>query len=213
MVSKTKIDQQVCEAVAVLRAGGVVVFPTETAYGLAADATNDRALERLAAIKHREVWKTPPLIVASRAMAERYAELTPALSDLVDKFWPGALTIVVRTKIPPLPEGGLGGVGVNLSEKVIRDSTIALRVSSNQTARALSKNLGAPITSTSANLAGGKECYRVEDARAQFASQILQPDYYLDVGPLEPHLPSTIVREVDGRMEVLRQGEIYVPTR
>ncbi len=200
MVSQTQIEDLVRKAIAVLKSGGVVVFPTETAYGLAADATNSRAVERVMAIKGREEWKTPSLIVADRAMAQRYCELTPLLADLADRFWPGALTIVAR-------------VTQGLSSLVIRDSTIALRVSSGPIARDLSNGLGVPIVATSANRAGEKECYRIEDVRGQFVSQLLQPDFYLDVGSLTPRPPSTVVREVGGSIEVLRQGELYVSTR
>lgn len=200
MVSETKIDNQIRDAVDVLKKGGVVMFPTETAYGLAADATNDAAVERVQAIKGRSAWKTPPLIVADRKMAEHYGLLTPILARLADKYWPGPLTIVVTIKKSEN----------NLSKFVIRDETIALRVSSHLIASALSHGLGVPIVATSANITGEDECYRVEDVKAQFSQRSVQPDFYLDVGLLEHNPPSTIVREANGTIEVLRQGGVVL---
>jgi L-threonylcarbamoyladenylate synthase len=197
MVSEIEINKMLEQAVAVLKRGGVVVFPTETAYGLASDATSDIAVKRVLEIKGREAWKTPPLIVADMKMAETYADFTPRMKKLAKKFWPGALTLVLPST-------------QRLSSFVIRDSTIAVRVSSNKIARALSSGLGAPITATSANFSGEKECYRVEDVRAQFASQAAQPDFYFDVGELQKILPSTIVRETNGALEILRQGAIFI---
>lgn len=181
-----------------LKEGGMVVFPTETAYGLGVDATNERAVERLMAVKGREGWKTPPLIAADRQMVERFVVLSPVLERLADQFWPGALTIVA-----PAKQGLVRGV--------VREGTVAIRVSSHPVARALSRELGAPIVATSANVAGKPTCYDVESVKRQFTSHLLQPDYYLDVEPLEHHRPSTIVAEQDDHLIVLRQGEIEIP--
>ncbi len=208
MVSQTQIDEEILEAITVLRKGGVVVFPTETAYGLAADTTDTRAVQRVAAIKGRESGKTFPILVSDLATAKRYVLLSPVLEQLAERFWPGPLTIVA----PAIQPSNHPAVRP-CSPSVIRGGTIAIRVSSNPVACALCAGFGSPITVTSANRAGGKECYLTQDVRDQFSSQLLQPDYYLDAGALAFHSPSTIVREADGEVEVLRQGELYVPTR
>lgn len=190
------------EAVHILKNSGVIVFPTETAYGLGADATNERAVERLMAIKGREGWKTPPLIAADREMVEQYANLSPTMHRLADEYWPGPLTLVV-------PTPGVGQHRV-LANGVVREGTIAVRVSSHKLVQELSRELGAPIVATSANVAGQPSCYDVASVRAQFATHLLQPDFYLDDGPLATQKPSTIVAEQDGELVVLRQGEIIV---
>ncbi len=192
-------QSQLREGVAILKKGGVIVFPTETAYGLGADATNAQAVQRLMAIKGREGWKTPPLIAATRDMVEMSAQISDVLRPYADQFWPGPLTLVLPIKKTS-----------PLCTDVIREGTIAVRVSSQEVAQELSRALGAMVVATSANRAGQETCYDIASVRAQFDAQLLQPDFYLDAGPLPPRPPSTIIAEQDGQVAVLRKGEIYV---
>ncbi|MCX6715179.1 MAG: L-threonylcarbamoyladenylate synthase [Candidatus Uhrbacteria bacterium] len=192
-------DELSDRAIVVLKTGGVIVLPTETAYGLAADATNAEALDRVIAIKGRDAGKTPPLIVATIEMAEYYMVLPPLLRALADRYWPGPLTIVGKAK------------GTGLSKQVIHeDGTIAVRVSSHPIARQLSLQLGLPIVATSANLSGESACYSAEDVRKQFEHQRIQPDFYVDMGIIPFELPSTLVKEEEGKIVVLRQGSIHL---
>ena len=187
------------DAIAVLKKGGVVVFPTETAYGLAVDARNAQAVTRVFKIKGREGQKALPLIAADRAMVETVAGIPSVLAHLADQYWPGPLTLVLPV------------VGDGLSHQVVKNGEIAIRVSSHPVAVALSRGLGAPIVSTSANRSGEKACFSIMDVKAQFAGQEIQPDYYLDGGALISVLPSTIVSLDDyGHPEVLRQGTIKI---
>lgn len=187
----------VTRATAVLKRGGVVLFPTETAYGLGADATNPRAVRRVYEIKGREPGKTPPLIVASRAMAEEYAEIPEALRPLVEAHWPGALTVV-------------GKVGKGLASGVVRsDGTVAVRVSPHPVALALSKGLGFPIVATSANVSGLSPCYSVNVFLKQLrAAGHPEPDAIVDVGAIPRRKPSTIVTVKKGKIVVVRQGSV-----
>jgi L-threonylcarbamoyladenylate synthase len=164
-----------------------VVFPTETAYGLAADATSERAVRRVFAIKGRESRKSLPLIVANLKMAEKYAILSPVLRKLVKNQWPGPLTVVApaRTKN-------------KLSKGVVRGGTVAVRVSSHPIARELSQRLGRPIVSTSANLSGQPTCYSIRAVKKQLGNK---PDFYFDVGYLPKRKPSRII--VGRHMEIV----------
>jgi len=190
------LDQQIAQAIAVLKQGGVVVFPTETAYGLAADATNSEAVERVRTVKSRSQEKSFPLIAASREMVERYAGIPRALERLAREHWPGPLTLVLQA------------MGEGLAPGVVRDGTVAMRVSSHPVARALSEGLGAPIVATSANRAGEDACYSVACVRQQLGEA---PNFYLDAGDLTPQPASTIVAVDDyGHPEVLRQGAIKI---
>lgn len=176
--------KQAQEAIAVLKKGGVVVFPTETAYGLAADPANKGAMRRIYLIKGREKTKNLPFIAADFRMAVRFAKPGPLLVKLARTHWPGPLTIVGKKA--------------------------AVRVSSHSVARALSRALGRPIVSTSANVSGQPVCYSVRAVKKQFAGHTHQPDYYFDVGALPRRKPSTLVKEEKGRLIVLRQGGIRV---
>lgn len=181
-----------------LRAGKVVVMPTETTYGLAADATNVAAVRKINRIKGREAGKTPPLIVASFAAALRVCHLSPSLKRLARKHWPGPLTIVA----PVRHDSGL-------SRDVIRkDGTVAVRVSSNAVARSLARRLGGAIVATSANRAGEPACTSLADFRQQIRGQKDQPDLWLEAGRLPSRAASTIVTEEKGRLVVLRRGSI-----
>jgi len=189
--------EQKKNAVEILKAGGVVCFPTETAYGLAADATNAKAVRRIFEIKGRGKEKTFPLIAASQSMVEKYAILSPIIRRLVKKYWPGPLTVVAPIRR-----------GVELARGTVRGRTIAIRVPNHPIARELSKRLGRPIVSTSANVSGEPVCYSIRAVKKQFVDQKFQPDFYLDVGRLPKRKPSTIVMEKNGEIVVLRQGEI-----
>jgi len=187
------------EAIEILKQGGVVVIPTETAYGLAADATNPIGVKRIYAIKGRDMLKTPPLIVASQEMAEQFMLLSPKLLTLAQIHWPGALTIVAKAKPSPL------------APSILReDGTIALRVSSHPIACTLSEAIEAPLVATSANRSGEPECYSLADVKNQLRHHPIGPDGFVDCGVLKGDLPSTIIKEENGEIVVLRQGEIHV---
>ena len=172
------------------------MFATETAYGLACDARDERAVLRLMEMKGREAGKTFPLIAGSREMVEAVAGIPRGLMRLANQFWPGALTLVLPV------------LDTSLASGVVRDGEIAVRVSSHPVAQALSLGLGAPIVSTSANLSGEPVCYSIECVREQLGDV---PDLYLDSGALTPEKPSTIVTLDDyGYPEVLRQGEVEI---
>lgn len=197
MVFKAVTDKQLEDAIAVLKKGGVVVFPTETAYGLAADARNSEAVERVFKIKGRSEGKSLPLIASDRAMVERVAGIPSGLVRFADQHWPGPLTLILPV------------MGDTFASGVIKNSEIAIRVSSHPVAVALSRGLGAPIVSTSANRSGEPACYSIKEVQAQFQNQEQQPDYYLDGGELPLGIPSTIVSVDDyGYPEILRQGAI-----
>lgn len=192
-------DENIKNAITILKKGGVVVFPTETSYGFAADAKNNHAVEKVMEIKGRELWKTPPLIVVNRQMADKYLSIGEKVKELVDEYWPGPLTVVGSIK-----EGGL------LSDHVVRNGTIALRVSESDTAVKLSLGINGPIVATSANVSGKESCFSVDCVKKQLKLQQLQPDLYLNAGLLENKPASTIITEKNGEIVVLRSGNINV---
>lgn len=193
------------QALAHLRAGKTVVIPTETAYALSADATNTAAVRSVFAIKGRTAGKSLPVIVASLAMATRYAKIPPELMGLARRHWPGPLTLVV-------PARG----GIRLAPGIIhKDGTIAIRVSSHPVVQHLSQALGHPLVATSANVSGLPTGYSIPTIRRQFATKAHNPDAYLNVGALPRRVPSTIIGMECGKVVVLRKGRIriYVSTR
>ncbi|HUY19033.1 MAG TPA: L-threonylcarbamoyladenylate synthase [Candidatus Binataceae bacterium] len=181
-------------AVGALSAGQVIVYPTETFYGLGVDFSVGGALERLFAIKAREPGKPVGLIAASVEMAFSVArEVPPAARRLAEKFWPGPLTLILPAA-PGLP-----------AELVGPEGDVGVRVSPHRIARALAAALGRPLTATSANLAGEPPARTIVEARAVFADRVA---VYLDGGTMNAAAPSTIVACEGSRMRLLRAGAI-----
>jgi L-threonylcarbamoyladenylate synthase len=167
------------------------MMPTETSYALAGDATSAKAVRRIFKTKGRKETKSLPLIVDSLAMAKRYANFQAVECALAKRYWPGPLTLVLKKRR-----------GTRLASGVVaKDGTVALRVSSHPTARAISRSLRHPLISTSANRAGEPPLFSAMNI--PFAV-----DAVMDVGRLPMRKPSTIVRVKDREVEVLREGAV-----
>ena len=185
----------IAEAARLLRAGGLVALPTETVYGLAADATSDRAVASIFEAKGRPVFN--PLIahVLDVAAARGEGRLDSRAEALAAAYWPGPLTIVApiaaACRVSELARAGL--------------ETIALRVPSHPVARAVIAAAGVPLAAPSANLSGHVSPTRAEHVRADLDQRI---DLILDGGPTEAGLESTIVACFDGPPRLLRHGAI-----
>jgi len=199
-VNKYRVTKRaLAEAVEVLRAGGVVVHPSESSYGLAVDPTNRTAIKKLFALKNRPSGKAVLLAAASRAQAKKTVQLSGKLDKLAQKYWPGPLTIVAPAKQK------LDLTGTNRPTK-----QIAVRVPAAAWLRALAEGLGHPVTSTSVNLSGEAPLYSAASVRKLFADLSLKPDLILDVGRLPNRPPSTLVTEQNGKLKILRQGSVKI---
>jgi len=181
------------DAIAALKAGELVVYPTETFYGIGADAFSSAALARLFRVKGREAGRPVGLIAADAAMAFSVAgEIPLNARRLAEAFWPGPLTIVMAAHDEIAPElAGPDGVGV--------------RVSPNPVARALTAGLGKPITATSANLSGEPPASTVDQARAGLGAKV---KVYLEGGKLTAPAPSTVVAVSGNGWRIIRVGAI-----
>lgn len=182
------------EALAAVRAGELVVYPTETFYALGVDPFSEVAMERLFSLKGRDPEKPVALIAADAPMAFALARSIPGSAyALAEAFWPGPLTLLLppREGIPAALIGPTGAVGV--------------RVSPNRVARALSAGLGCPITATSANLSGQPPASTLSAARAALGDRVR---VYLEGGTLHASAPSTVVVCEDQGLRIVRAGAI-----
>jgi len=182
------------EAIAALRTAELIVYPTETFYGLGADPFSSAALELLFAAKGRDAEKTVALIAADTDSALALArEVSPIARRLADMFWPGALTLVLpaRADLPDAIVGIGGGVGV--------------RVSPHPVARALAAGLGHPVTATSANRAGEPPARTLVEARIALGDKV---KVFLEGGTLTAAAPSTVVAVEDDTWRLIRAGAI-----
>ncbi len=191
--------EQLDDAVAILHEGGVVVYPTETSYGMGCDAENADAVAKVFAIKGRPVNKGVSIIVSSLTVALRYIYLRPYSRRLAEYYWPGPLTIVAAKMPSSL-----------LAPLCEHDGTHAVRVSSCPVATALAEKFGKAIVATSANISGGGDVYDSSEVIATYGDRTLQPDAYIDAGVLPRTLPSTIIEVGEEGIHILRQGGIVV---
>jgi L-threonylcarbamoyladenylate synthase len=183
-------------AITALRRGNVIVFPTETLYGLGADALNDKAVEKVFELKGRNPEIPIPVLVADQEMLNGLIdEMPPLARKLMDRFWPGPLTIVLPAR-PGTPKQLLnrnGGVGV--------------RISSQPIATQLVRELGRPLTATSANPSGRQPASTLQQAEDYFAGRIR---VFIDGGKLPSKVGSSVVEIIENRLRIIREGEISV---
>ena len=193
-------DVNINELADALKQGKVIVYPTETCYGLGCDATNQQAVDKLFEIKKRRKDKTVLALVSGLEMAGKYIELSPLVLELAKKYWPGPLTIVAPSSDKEkLATGVIGS-----------DNFIAVRMTDNQFAGRLCAELGRPLVSTSANISDRESPYDVESVLEMYKDVGDKPDIVIDAGALPSRKPSTIIKVRDGSFEILRQGEVTV---
>lgn len=189
-VSREALD----EAVRLLRSGGLVVYPTETFYGLGANPYDDGAVKNVIKAKGRGGGKPLSLIVKDMEMAEGLvAEFPPWAGELAREFWPGPLTLVLRA-------------GRSMSEHIIgKEGKVGVRVSSNVWASRLTGLCGFPLTATSANLSGAVSSTTPEEALSQLGGKV---GLILDNGRLSGTKGSTVLDASVFPPAVIREGEI-----
>jgi L-threonylcarbamoyladenylate synthase len=185
---------ELSEIAGLLNAGRIVCVPTETTYGLAADARSAAAVDAVAALKGRDETSPIAVIAADLEQARSIAAVWPeAAAALAARHWPGPLTLVI-------PAAG------DLPARLVGPRGVGVRVSSHPWCSELAARLGRPITATSANPSGQSAATSVAIARGYFGDRVAA---YLDGGPSSPEPLSTVVAvSAAGELEVLRAGAI-----
>ncbi len=178
----------------ILLSGGLVVCPTESVYAIAADATNEAAIQRLFQLKQRAADRPVLILIPSIQALNQYVDSIPSMAErLMKRFWPGGLTLIFKAgpQVSPLLTAGTGKIGV--------------RLSSHPVATALSREIGRPITGTSANISDTPPCRHPEEIADVFEEEI---DLLLDGGPSESGLFSTVLDITTDPPHMLREGII-----
>ena len=182
------------EAVRSLSSGGVVVFPTDTLYGLGADVFSLAALQRIFSIKDRRADLALPGLVAGLDQVEAVAQPMSAQAQrLAERFWPGPLTLVMR-RSPDLPGLVTGGA-----------DTVAVRMPGHPVPLELARRLGRPITGTSANRSGQPDLLDLSALENQLGNLV---DHIIQTGPVPAGTASTIVNVTGDTPQLLRGGAI-----
>jgi len=186
--------EKIRRAAEVVRRGGVIAYPTETVYGLGADAFDPEAVGRVYQIKGRDLGKAILLIAAElQGVEELVEEIPPVARRLMEKFWPGPLTLVFRASAR-VPKELLG-----------EGRTIGVRIPGSRLCRELVREAGVPLTSTSANRSGQPNPRKADEVLRALGESI---DLVLDGGPTPSAVPSTVVEVSSGEARLVRPGAI-----
>jgi len=182
IVLKAEDSHSIARVLTALRKGGIIAYPTETAYGIGCTLDNIKTVARIYRIKHRPKGKLLSVIVGSVAIAKQHVLIDDKARRLVKKFMPGPLTLVSPTKTK---------------------GSLAWRIPSHWFALELAKRFGKPIISTSANISGRQPPYKIGDVKRTFEGKIA---VIIDGGNL-PKRPTSTIFDVR-RMKILRRGPI-----
>jgi len=189
------LERILIESVSVLKKGGIIAYPTETFYGLGAKYDLENALERLYEIKKRPIEKAMPLIIGDIEQLHLLTEeIGNAAKRLIDKFWPGPLTMLFNARS-------------NLSKYLVSENRIAVRMPGESFALKLVRASGFPITSTSANISGMPPANNAEMVIRYFKEDI---DLIIDGGETRGGLPSTIIDITEEKIRLIRRGAVDI---
>ncbi len=194
-------------AVQALVEGKLVILPTETVYGLAASAVDERAINRLLAVKHRLAGKSLALAIKGADDALDYVPgLSPLARRLARRCWPGPVTMVVEDEHP---DSLLRQLPLQAQQAICPTGTVGFRVPAHQTVLDILRMIAGPIVLTSANRSGYPDPVTAEDAMSGLDSDV---DLVLNDGQSRLGQPSTVVKVSHNKLQVLRAGVVPEPT-
>lgn len=195
ILSRNEIDDEKLKAMSEkIRNGNIVVFPTETVYGIGTNGLNEESIKKLYEIKQREFNKPISLLVSDVNMIKELTkDITEIEYKLIDAFCPGPFTIILKKKdiVPNI--------------LTANGATVGIRMPENEVARKLVKYSGVPVAAPSANISGKPSGIEIEDIVKDFEGKV---EYFIDGGKSKLGIGSTIVRVIDGMPKILRQGSI-----
>lgn len=191
------MNNQIKEAVEILNKGGIVVFPTDTAFGIGCRIDKPKSINKLFKVRKRSHNQAAPVLVSSFEMARKYALEIPkeVKAQLIDKFWPGALTIVLPARVDKIPNLVRGG-----------DKNIGMRMPNNSIALEIIKKVGVPILGPSANLHGKKTPFVKEELDIKLLKKV---DFVVD-GSCNLKDVSTVIDCTKKPWKILRHGAINI---
>ena len=186
---------QIEQAAKIIKEGGIVIFPTDTAFGIGCRLDDEKAIKRLFAIRKRPETQATPVLVSDKKMAQEYLQPIPLVvsEKLIEHYWPGALTIVLPSlvdKVPPLARGGGKTLGVRMPDHEITLSLI--------------EKVGVPLLGPSANFHGEQTPYSFEDLDAELVKSV---DFVVK-GSCKAKAASTVIDCSVEPWKILRQGVI-----
>lgn len=194
-LTKENLKEAAEKAARVMKAGGIVVYPTDTVYGLGVDVFNREAVANVRNLKGREHKRPISIIVPDIKSMDKCGTLNEAAKILAAKFLPGPLTLVLKAK-PSVPEDITfnGGIGI--------------RIPKHDFCLALAKAFGKPFTTTSANISGLSTPKDIPELMWHFGPKVAEIGLIVDAGKLESETPSTVVSCLEEKPKIIREGAI-----
>jgi L-threonylcarbamoyladenylate synthase len=191
--NENSIKESLIKVANIIKSGGVVIFPTETLYGLGGKVRDEAVLKRIYKIKERSPLKPLPVMVHDiKQIYELSCHFPPSARLLAERYWPGPLTLILKcSSLPSLATCGKDSAGIR-----IPDYKIALD---------LLKYTGEPLAVTSANMSEGENLLTIEEIISAFKDKV---DVILDAGEITYGVPSTIVDVTGEELKILREGKI-----
>ena len=188
------IEKVLNNATRILKKGGVVVYPTDTLYGLGVNAFNEDAIIKIQKTKEQDRNKPISVIVKDLKMARKIACIDSKIEKILNKIWPGSITIVLRKK--------------NIISDILTGNgeTVAIRIPDNEFILALMKKIDFPITATSANISGEKDLLKSKEIVAKFKFAKTKPDLFIDNGDIKNPTASTIIDLTTTIPKIIRTG-------
>ncbi|MCK4592131.1 threonylcarbamoyl-AMP synthase [Candidatus Parcubacteria bacterium] len=192
--NKNQIEKVLNAVAGILRSGGVIIYPTDTLYGFGANAFDENAILKVQKIKKQDRNKPISVIVKDIKMARKIACIDSKVEKILERIWPGPITVVLRKKdIIPYVLTGNG-------------ETIAIRIPDNEFISALMKKIDFPITATSANISGEKNLLKPSEIVEKFKNGKPNPDLFINAGNIKNPIASTIIDLTTPAPKIIRTG-------
>lgn len=190
-------DDELDEIVDIIKRDGIVVFPTETVYGIGGNALSENVIKNIYNIKKRPQEKALNILVKNKEEIKKYAYISNELEEeIIDKFMPGPITIILKKRKSQIPDLLTGN-----------NDTIGIRIPDNHIVKKILEKCNFPIAAPSANISGKPSSIRLEDIKPDFDGKV---DAFIDGGKCKQNISSTIVKVIDGNIKILREGIISI---
>lgn len=189
------MDEQIAKAVQILKRGGIVIFPTDTAFGIGCVVDNEKAVEKLFSIRKRPKSKATPVLIDTVKMAQEYVAPIPkeVVDRLIEPYWPGALTIVLQSRTDVVPSLARGG-----------GNTLGVRIPNHPIARAIIRGVGKGILGPSANFHGDPTPYTFDSLNPKLVKLV---DFVV-AGECSIQRTSTVIDCTQKPWKIVREGAI-----
>lgn len=195
-ISPTVPDPKTIDiATEVLRRGGLIIYPTDTVYGIGSNAMHPEAVLKIFKAKRRPPTQSLPVAISSIEMAENIAYVTIEARKLMEKFWPGPLTIVLKSK------------GILPKEVIAGGNSVGIRIPKHEVPLAIIRSLGFPLISSSANIHNMPSPITADEAVKQLGDEV---DVVLDAGVTKLRASSTVIDLTTSPPVISRMGPISV---